>query len=301
MTEGYGWDALIKTANDAGFFVLPIGDYACRITTVDVRKGSTGKDQLKVRWEVMTGPTAGKPITDYMTISPENATAVAIFFRQMDTIGLTEDFFKGGTTGIKPSLHQVATAMVGRTAMLTIGHREWQGRQQMDITKMVPLTTGAPVPPVGGPPLGGAPTPPVASPLPPTPWTAPPPAPPVSPTPAPAAPTPAPQPAPYAAPEPPVGPPTPAAPDLPIPPAPIQPTAPAPAPAPTPGPSAPAPAPVPASTPSPAPAPVSTPTPAPSPEPAPAAPVAPSIPSPPASAPAPAAAPERPAPPVAPF
>jgi hypothetical protein len=258
MTEGYGWDALIKTANDAGFFILPIDTYACRITNVDVRKSSTGKDQLKVRWEVMTGPNAGKPIMDTMTISPENATAVAIFFRQMDAIGLTEDFFKGGQTGLKPTLHQVATAMVGRTANLKIGHREWQGRQQMDVQAVTALQMNVPTPAVGGPPVTGVPTPPVPT-APPQP--APQPAPAVSVPSAPVAPTPAPQPAPYVAPE------------QPIPPAPIQPTIPDPTPppaAPAPPPpaapaSAPAPAPVPASMPSPAPAPVSTETPAPSP------------------------------------
>lgn len=300
MTEGYGWDQLIKTANDAGFFVLPVGDYACRITNADVRKSGTGKDQIKVRWEVLTGPMVGKSVNDNMTISPESATAVAIFFRQMDAIGLTEDFFKGGQTGVKPSLPHVASAMVGRTATLSIGHREWNNQTQMDVKAIRPLqgVGGAPMPQVGGPPVPGVPAPPVAPPMPPVPTA---PQPQMVQTnganaPAPAAPPPPMAPPAPMAPPPPFNPgPTPpaAAPVQPIPPAPIEQTA-------TPAASAPAPPPVPASTPSPAPAPASTETPASSPAPAPtAAPVR--VPSadiipPPIVTPS-----ERPAPPPAPF
>jgi hypothetical protein len=261
MSESFGWDALLKTANDAGGAIVPAGDYDARVFSCDVSKSGTQKDQLLVRYEILNGPYAGKKITDRMTISPENANAVAMFFRKMTGLGLDESYFKQQPP---PPLVRVATDVVNRYARLNVTQREWNNILQMNVNSVKPLagvSAGVPTAPVGGPPTGGAPLPPAAA-------------------------APVPQPAP-------VTPPAPMAPPAPMTPPPppnyAQPAPPA-------APSAPAPAPVPASTPSPAPAPASTETSAPSPEAPPAAPAP--TPAPATAAPEP---PSRPAPPDAPF
>lgn len=256
---------------------IPIGDYDVVVKTCEAKTTSNGKPMLNVKFAVEAGgPFSGRPIYNNFTISAESPNALRIFFTQMAAMGLDSAFFGG-----HPSMETVASSLVGRRARITVGHREWNGQQQLDV-KSVKAPSGpqaaAPVATAGGAVLpGGAALPPAA---------APPIAPPVQQPVAPpvAQPAPAAAPAyvqPPAPPAPPVAPPAPPAPPAPVAAAPVAPPASPVAPPAPPAPLAPPVAQAP--TPPPPPAPVVAPAPV-------AAPVA--------AAPAPVAAPEPVAPPV---
>lgn len=199
MTDTYSWDDLLKTADDAGFSVLDPGDYDVRVKTAEALKSKgSGRDMIKVNFEVITGPSKGRGgIYNYFVLVPENPTAVGIFFRNMAVFGLDRNYFAA-----KPPLTKVATDLVGRTARITIKHGQYNGDTKMEVDRVnkIPGGTAAPTP--------------TASPLPqPQPTAAPQPAPVATPQPQPA-PAPAPVPAPTPTPE------------VPAPAVPAQPTAP---------------------------------------------------------------------------
>jgi len=201
----------IQDAKGASFEALPQGDYDVEVAKTDAVTSQNGKPMIKTTMRVVSGPYERRPIINQFVFSGDNPTAVAIFFRHMKAFGLDEAFF--ASLGSVGSLEPVATALVGRRARLTIGHREWQGETRNEVKAVKPYT-GAPA--MAPPPGPGGPVAPTAgpAPLPPRPAVAgptapapPPPAAPVAPAAPPVPPTPQVQsvpqpPAPVASPEP---------------------------------------------------------------------------------------------------
>ena len=185
----------LQDAKGATFEPLPVGDYDVEVTKTDAVTSQNGKPMIKTTFKVISGPYERRPIINQFVLSVENPQAVAIFFRHMKAFGLTEEWF--ASLGQQSSLEPVASALLGRRARLSIGHREWQGEMRNEVKGVKPYTgappSAAPVGPTSGPvagpvPLAGpgaTPPRPVAGPTPPAaPVT--PPAPVVAPTPSPA-------------------------------------------------------------------------------------------------------------------
>lgn len=192
----------LQDARGATFEPLPVGDYDVEVTKTEAVTSQNGKPMIKTTFKVVSGPYEKRPIINQFVLSVENPQAVAIFFRHMKAFGLTEEWF--ASLGQQSSLEPVASALLGRRARLSIGHREWQGEMRNEVKGVKPYTGAPPQPapagpsagPVAGPaPLAGprppaapvAPPAPVAAPLAPPPAAAPLPAP-VAPPATPAAP-----------------------------------------------------------------------------------------------------------------
>lgn len=175
----------INDAKGASFEALPIGDYDVEVAKTEATTSSNGKPMVKVTFKVIAGPYEKRSILNQFVLSVENPMAMAIFFRHMKAFGLTEDWFAG--LGQVASLEPVATALLGRRARLSVGHRDWQGETRNEVKGVKPFTgappaslppgpnagfaPGGPTPP--GQPLAGPgaplpPPPPVAGPTPPT-------------------------------------------------------------------------------------------------------------------------------------
>lgn len=189
----------LQDARGASFEALPSGDYDVEVEKAEAVMSQNGKPMIKATMRVTSGPYEKRPIINRFTLSLENPTATAIFFRHMKCFGLDETFFSRLGTG---TLDPVANALIGRRARLTLGQREWQGEMRNEVTGVKPFTGAPPMaaPPAGpsaGPATGGmipGPTPPQMAPAPapvqaPTPPPAPaasipqPPAPPAAPAP----------------------------------------------------------------------------------------------------------------------
>lgn len=227
------WQDLINDAGGAGdsYEPIPAGDYDFVVSQADATQSSTGKTMYKVRCKVEQGPHKDRLVFHQFTISPENPNALAMFFRQMNVLGLNREFFSSN-----PGDHQVAEAINGKRFRGQVQIKTWQGQERNEIKQMFTAVQGALG--SGGPTPGSGPQIPATAPAP-----APQPAP--APAPAPAAPAPAPAPE-YAAPAAPTPAPAPevAAPPVPEPvvqaetPAVETPAAPPAAPAPAPAPAA---------------------------------------------------------------
>lgn len=133
--------------------MVPIGDYDVIVARAESAKTGTDKDVIKVVFKVLNGPNANDTIPNNFVISPESAPALAFFFRHMGVLGLTKDYFKS-----KPTMAQVATALVGKTARVSVTHREWNGQTQLNVASIKAIPGGATAAPVIAP-AGGIPTP----------------------------------------------------------------------------------------------------------------------------------------------
>jgi hypothetical protein len=142
--------ALFETAKTASYEALPVGDYPVEIFSADAVTSSNGKPMIKVKLKVLSGPHANRQIFNQFVLSTDNANALAIFFRHMRAFGLNEQYIAG--LGVVNDLSPLAQALLGRQAVVTLGHREWQGETRNEVNGIKPLT-GA----VGAPGAGALP------------------------------------------------------------------------------------------------------------------------------------------------
>ncbi len=188
------WNDLINDAGGAGgsYEPIPAGDYDFTVSEAEVKQSSNGKTMYAVRCKVEAGPHAERIVFHQFVISPENPNALAMFFRQMNLLGLGREFFAGD-----PADHQVADSLKGKRFRAQVQIRTWQGQEKNEIKQIFSaVSAGSP----GGMP-GGAARPPAPAPAP------------AAPAPSAATPPPAPAPAPeYSAPAAPAPAPAPAAP-----------------------------------------------------------------------------------------
>ena len=170
------WSALLDEAGDAAqeYTVLPASDYDVKIIKAEAKMAGTGKLMFALTLEVTTGPYAKRRLWSNLVVSPDNPTALGIFFRQVNAIGVDPSFFK-----VNPSDDQVAAALMGKECRVQVAIKNWQGSDKNDVKNYFPKTSAD-----NAPAIPPAPTPVPAS---------------VNPTPAPATPPVAPMPAPVPA------------------------------------------------------------------------------------------------------
>jgi hypothetical protein len=152
MTAGIDFGALMQQMGQQ-LEVIPQGPYDVVVKTADATTTNDGsKPMLKVKFNIESGPQAGRPLYNNFTISQESQNALRIFFQQMQILGLDPAFWsQPGVT-----LEHAAVALVGKRCRVDVAHRSWQGAVQPNITRINPplgaLGAPGPVAPGG---LGG--------------------------------------------------------------------------------------------------------------------------------------------------
>jgi hypothetical protein len=142
----FTWGQLMQDAKKASEPIAE-GQHKVRIVEASATRSSTGKLMFVIKAEILEGNDAKRKITSNLTLSPDNGTALAIFFRNMEAIGIPESFFTQ-----EPNPDQVASAMIGRECGIVVKHGEWQGVKRGNVDRWIQLGGG----------LGGLPTGPVA-------------------------------------------------------------------------------------------------------------------------------------------
>lgn len=144
------WDALAAEAKTAG--VIAAGEYNLVVAESSATTSSTGKPMIKVKMRVMDGPQKDKPVWTQFVISPESPMALRMFFQNMAAYGLDASFFAN-----KPSMEDVARALLNRAVTARLGIRQWQGADRNDVEAVKALSASGPTPPgvVTGPPTVG--------------------------------------------------------------------------------------------------------------------------------------------------
>lgn len=236
------WAQLAKDAGDTS--PVPIGKYDAICVKSELKKATgSGNEYWATQWKIQSGPSAGRMLFNNFVLVEDNPNALRAFFINLRNLGITTEHL----TQLGSDKNALTPMFVTRQAILTVGHRPYNGQMRENVERVDPHPNGpiGSLSNVGGTPAanGMAPAIPQANvpvmPVPqmPAPTQA---VPNPMPIPAPAPMMPTPMPAPQPAAQIPAAPPIP----QPAPVAPVQQVAPAPAPAPVPAP-APAPAAVP--------------------------------------------------------
>lgn len=100
--------------------ILPAGKYDAKVTKATATESAKGKMQYKLTFTIDGGPHNGEPLSNTITLSPENETTLRYFFRDLAALGITEEFLDSN-----PEPEQVAAAMVGVAVSLTVEIGEW--------------------------------------------------------------------------------------------------------------------------------------------------------------------------------
>lgn len=170
-TSSFG--SLVRKAQESGgsFDLIPADNYISKCIESEYKLSSGGKPQIKTRWEVVQGPHAGyKGIWLYFTLTIDNPNAVAIFFRQIKAMGITQDFLDAlSEFDNETAVKQIANALEGRMASLKMKQDLEYNNMKVDRLNPVPPdfvgggTVAAPSAPFGGEaaaPGAAAPAPP---------------------------------------------------------------------------------------------------------------------------------------------
>lgn len=97
-------------------------------------KSGNGKDMVKWKAKIETGPYAGRPLWGNFTISPESPVAMRIFFSHMAILGFDQRFFAANDqlTG-EQMVALIAQQLPGRKAIAEVGVRQWQGQDREEV------------------------------------------------------------------------------------------------------------------------------------------------------------------------
>lgn len=97
---------LLTEAADQGE-VIP--NHELKVIKAEATMSTNNKLMYKIRVEVTNGPYKGRQVSTNIVAAHENPVALAIFFRQMNAIGIGKEFFAAN-----PSDQQVTEALMGR-------------------------------------------------------------------------------------------------------------------------------------------------------------------------------------------
>ena len=88
------WGDLVKEAGDvASYDPLPDGDYELQIIEATAKTTQSGKTMFAIKAQVTVGAHAKRLVWDNLVVSTDNPTALGIFFRKMNALGLGQEYF----------------------------------------------------------------------------------------------------------------------------------------------------------------------------------------------------------------
>ncbi len=148
------WAALQKEAQDT---LIPDGDYVAMVTKADATTASTGKPMIKLQLTIVEGPKRDRKLFTQIVLSAESPFALQRWFSNLACFGLDAGYF-----GTNPTIERIAEDLVNRGAVVTVGHREWQGSDRNEVASYKPYAPNGPLPPgmIVGPVTASGPRPP---------------------------------------------------------------------------------------------------------------------------------------------
>jgi len=140
MSNTVDFAALVQKAGDAAaktnYEPLPEGDYEFKVLEANATTASTGKLMFKLTNEVQGGPHSSRRVWDQWVVTPDNETAMNIFFAKGSALGLSKEYWMAN-----PSPAQVEQALVGRTFRGKVAIRTYQGKPSNEIKSYYPSTS----------------------------------------------------------------------------------------------------------------------------------------------------------------
>lgn len=143
--------ALLANAEEVDTTPVPTGKYVSEVVEAEWTKTKTDKDMLKVVFKIAVGPEKGRKLYNNMTISPESPKSLGFFFAHLEILGCPK------TVVGDLSKQEIADRITGGRALLTVSHREYQGKTQAEVKYLDPVP--ADMRPDDAPPTGDTPPP----------------------------------------------------------------------------------------------------------------------------------------------
>lgn len=132
------WSEWLAAADEGGFSAIPAGDYDMYIDSAEATQAqSSGKDMVKLKAKVETGPHEGATVFSNLVVSPESPAALSFLIRKLAALGLDREYLAGN-----PSLPQIAGDLEHRRFLGKVTVREWQGSDRNDLDQFRPPADG---------------------------------------------------------------------------------------------------------------------------------------------------------------
>lgn len=128
--ESINWGELMKQSGAASE-PLPIGKYSVIVTDCIAGQSSTQKLMYKLKLAVEGGPYNGRTLYNNITLTTDNPNALRMFFQNMKSLGLTDEFFAQN-----PSPSVVADVIRGQRCVVTVEHRMYNGNMTENVKAM---------------------------------------------------------------------------------------------------------------------------------------------------------------------
>jgi hypothetical protein len=126
------WNSFVEKAEAAGesigeYSPVPEGTYETKVLECKAKKASTGKDMLVLTHVIEGGEFAGRRLFQNMVWSPDSHKSVAIFVRQLRSLG------QGELLDQQASFEQIAAGLVNQLATVNVVVGEYNNKPKNDI------------------------------------------------------------------------------------------------------------------------------------------------------------------------
>jgi hypothetical protein len=124
------WDVLVAKAKESGVTeVAPIGTYQVRIESAEAGESSQKKTpQIEVRLKITEGEHAGKRPTTFHHRVYMTENNASLFMKSMKALGISDETLMQ----LRPTLDQIARAIIGKTVTVKTQAAKRDGQVQMD-------------------------------------------------------------------------------------------------------------------------------------------------------------------------
>jgi hypothetical protein len=136
------WQDLLQQADDGGSYeAIPEGPYQAVVSDATAKNAASGKPMIVAVFEVTAGPYKGRRVWNNFVLSRDNANALSWFFKHMNALGLSKDFFAHN-----PSLETVAAQLKGKTCTIDVTQKVWNNETRNDVKKITPASGASSAP-----------------------------------------------------------------------------------------------------------------------------------------------------------
>ncbi|GAA2141740.1 hypothetical protein GCM10009760_26230 [Kitasatospora kazusensis] len=138
--------------------LLPGGEYDAEVIAANYKITDKGKLQIGIKYKVTSGPHAGVGTWANQTLSPESPTALDIFFRAFEALGLERSGWAQFGANLAGAGEAVAEKIKGANCRIKVAVETWQNEQRNRVER---VTKAAPTAPAAVP--SGLPAPRIAA------------------------------------------------------------------------------------------------------------------------------------------
>lgn len=126
---------MIAAAQDSGSGPMdtpPAGTHNGIVVTANAKRNKSGKLTIGILLKVEDGPNKGNGVWSNQYLSPENATALGIWFRTFEALGIPTAWW-GQFADIDQAAAQASELIKSKQCQFVVAYREWQGELQADV------------------------------------------------------------------------------------------------------------------------------------------------------------------------